>query len=253
MTAAVITGTTSGLGRKYVDAVIEKYPEIDEIWMIARRVDRLKKIEKEYPQKKFRSISLDLTKDESYLAFAELLTENKPDIRILVSNSAQAIGGNVEEMAPEDMMSMIDLNVKGATLITRLCLPYMKRDSFIVEVCSVSSFAPNPHLDIYSASKAYLASFSLGLRQELKGRGINVCAVHPGRMDTEMNQGPRQNERTGGAFELVPSLDVGKMAFHSLKVAEKGRASYTMGAFYKFYRVLAKIFPHLLVVKFSKV
>lgn len=122
-----------------------------------------------------------------------------------------------------------------------------------MEICSVSAFAPNPRLNVYSATKAYLMSFSTGLRQELKPRGINVCAVHPGWMDTEMNAdtGNTNHTNDAGISIFLPKLEVKKVASKSLAAARKGKASYTQGAFYKGYRLLAKVLPHNLVVKFS--
>ena len=61
MTVAVISGTTSGLGREFVDAVMGECPEIDEIWMIARRQDRLESIAAEYPRMRFVCLPFDLS------------------------------------------------------------------------------------------------------------------------------------------------------------------------------------------------
>lgn len=66
MTVAVISGTTSGLGREFVDAVMGECPEIDEIWMIARRQDRLESIAAEYPRMRFVCLPFDLSQDDGY-------------------------------------------------------------------------------------------------------------------------------------------------------------------------------------------
>ncbi|MDI6618853.1 MAG: SDR family NAD(P)-dependent oxidoreductase [Clostridiales bacterium] len=176
--------------------------------------------------------------------------ETKPDIKLLISNAGVVKRGNFDEAGLKGQLDMCDLNVKGATAVTHLCLPYMKKGSIIMETCSVSAFAPNPHLNVYSATKAYLKSFCIGLRQELKSRGINVCAVHLGWMNTEMNAGAR-NTRHTDVSNFLPEVNVKKLASRSLAAARKGRASYTQGAFYKFYHLLAKNLPHTLVVKFS--
>ena len=176
--------------------------------------------------------------------------ETKPDIKLLISNAGVVKRGNFDEAGLKGQLDMCDLNVKGATAVTHLCLPYMKKGSIIMETCSVSAFAPNPHLNVYSATKAYLKSFCIGLRQELKSRGINVCAVHLGWMNTEMNAGAR-NTRHTDVSNFLPEVNVKKLASRSLAAARKGRASYTQGAFYKFYHLLAKILPHTMVVKFS--
>ncbi|HBM75861.1 MAG TPA: dehydrogenase [Clostridiaceae bacterium] len=250
MSVAVITGSSSGLGREYVNVVVNEFPEVDEIWMVARRLERLNEIAKQYPQKKCKAIGLDISKDESYETLNKILTEAKPDIKLLISNAGVAKRGNFDKAGLKSQLDMCDLNVKGATAVTHLCLPYMKKGSIIMETCSVSAFAPNPHLNVYSATKAYLMSFCTGLRQELKPRGINVCAVHPGWMNTEMNAGGKNTNHTS-VSKFLPEVDVKKLASKSLAAARKGKASYTQGAFYKFYHLLAKILPHTLIVKFS--
>lgn len=145
---------------------------------------------------------------------------------------------------------MIDLNVKGATAVTRVFLPYIINGGTIIEVSSTSAFVPNTNLVVYSATKSYISAFSLGLREELKKRKINVCAVCPGLMLTEMNQNKGSNKLTRGQQRL-PIIDPKIAAVKSLKAAAKGRAVYTTGAFYKFYRLLTKIIPHGLVVRFA--
>ena len=250
MPIAIITGSSSGLGREYVDVVVKEHPEIDEIWMVARRLERLQEIAEQYPQKWCKAIGLDLSKDESYEILGKMLEENRPDIKLLISNSGVATHGNFDEVDLKSQIAMVDLNVKGATAVTHLCLPFMKRGSSILEVCSTSAFAPNPHLNVYSATKAYLMNFSTCLRQELKPRGINVCAAHPGWMETEMNAGTSKTNRTG-ISRYLPLVDVRTFAIRSLEAAIKGKASYTQGVFYKVYCLLAKVLPHTLVVKFS--
>lgn len=85
----------------------------------------------------------------------------------------------------------------------------------------------------------------IGLREELKDRNINVCAVCPGMMMTEMNSKPTKEQ------QKLPVINVSNAALKSLKAAKKGRGVYTTGVFYKFYRVLTRIFPQSLMVKFA--
>ena len=55
---AVITGASAGLGREFVKELIKNYPEIDEIWLIARRYDKMKEREDQFPNKKFKIIAI---------------------------------------------------------------------------------------------------------------------------------------------------------------------------------------------------
>ena len=182
----------------------------------------------------------------SFKILEEKLKANNPQIEVLINDAGMSIGFPFEDMELESMLKIIDLNCKGATAITKVCLPHIIDNGTILEVSSTSAFVPNTNLIVYCASKSYVSALSLGLREELKDRHINVCAVCPGFMLTEMTK----SELTKGQNRL-PVIDPKTAALKSLKAAKKGRAVYTTGAFYKCYRLLAKIIPHTLLVKFA--
>lgn len=251
MKTAVVTGASSGLGKEFVVELIENHPELDEIWLITRRKERLEGIKQKYPKTKIRAIPLDLAKDESYAEFEKLLKEAKPDIKILVSNAGVGTRGNFDEKDLGSQLNMINLNAKGCVAITRLCLPYMRKGSCIVETCSVCSFVPNPKMAVYSGTKALVLYFSRAIRRELKPRGVNVCALCPGNMASEMAiLGEEEGKKS--IVNKLPYLDMKKVARNSLKAVQRGRAVYTPGAFYKFYRVASKIFPHKFMILFAE-
>lgn len=252
MSVALITGTTSGLGREYVNAVMQECPDVDEIWLLARRKDRMAAIQAAYPQMTFRIVALDLSRQDSLIKFAEILEQNRPKIAAIIANAGVAYNGDVADMSAERINMMLNLNVRGTTVFVRDCLKYMTAGSFILLVSSASAFVPNPHLAVYSATKAYIASFGLALREELKERQINVCTVMPGRMKTEMDKELNQTGRQG-VFNLIPSLNVAKFAHQTVKAAQSGGASYTMLAFYKVYRIIAKLVPHRFLIRFTKI
>lgn len=246
MSIAVITGASSGLGVCYVDAVTQLFPEIDELWLIARRENRLKEVAQRHPDKHCVIIPMDMADMNSYTRLAEKLQAEQPRIQVLINDAGVSCGAPFEDMPLERMLQMIDLNCKGATAITKTCLPYITDGGTILEVSSTSAFVPNTNLIVYCASKSYVSALCLGLREELKHRRINVCAMCPGFMLTEMTT----HGLTPGQSRL-PVIDPKKAARKSLKAAKHGRAVYTTGAFYKGYRFLAKVLPHTLLVKFA--
>ena len=83
-------------------------------------------------------------------------------------------------------------------MVTKTCLPYMKEGSEIILIGSGSGYAPNPNQLVYSATKAFVIHFSVGLREELKKRGINVMVVNPGRMKTGMEHMPGNGTNYAG-------------------------------------------------------
>ena len=245
MSIAVITGASSGLGVCYIDAITKLFPEINELWLIARREERLKKIAKKYPDKHMVIIPMDMTDVNSFKIVEEKLKTSNSQIEVLKNDAGMSIHSPFEDMNFESMLKIIDLNCKGATAITKVCLPYILDGGTILEVSSTSAFVPNTNLIVYCASKSFVSAFSLGLREELKDRHINVCAVCPGFMLTEMTKSEFTKSQS-----YLPVINPKTAALRSLKSAKNGRAVYTTGAFYKFYRLNTKLIPHILLVKF---
>lgn len=249
MKIAVITGASSGLGKAFFEKVIERYPELDEIWAIARRESRLRELADKYPGKKIRILPLDLSDSSSIKTLDAALQEQQPDIKVLINNAGFDRAGLFREMKHEDILSMINLNAMGTTMVSRSCLPYMNSGSYEIITGSIGSFAPLPWRAVYSASKAYVRFFARALHEEERKRGVNVMLLSPGNMDTEMF---RENT-SGGKLSFFPYLDLEKETVKAMEKAERGAATYTPRAFYKAYRVLAKIVPSAIMVNFTSV
>jgi short-subunit dehydrogenase len=133
----------------------------------------------------------------------------------------------------------------------KLSLDYIIENGDIINSCSIASFAPNSRMAVYSSTKAYVMSFSRALREELKSRKINDLAVCPGPMDTEFLSLANITKGASRTFDTLPRVNPRNMAVRSLKASQKKRGVYTDRLFYKFYRVLAKVLPHRLVMLFS--
>lgn len=253
MVTAVITGASSGLGKEYINAVIERYPSVDAFWLIARRKEALKEIAEEHPDKTIAAISLDLSKDESFELFEKLLKENNPEIKVLVNNAGYGKCTDFFSSERGSQAGMVDLNCKALTMMTRLCLPYMLDDSLVLNISSIAAFAPTPRMSVYCSTKAYVLSFSRALRDELRPRGINVMAVCPGPMDTEFWQVANVPEGKSRLIDKLPRVSPQEVAFGSMRAAKRGKAVYTKGFFYKFYHLLTKLLPTSFLMEFTEV
>ena len=247
MDIALITGASSGLGAIYAKTIIDLCPELDEIWLIARRKDRLEQFAMTHPQMRIRSIPLDLSMDSSYSELGSMLAEYDPNIRILINNAGAERTDPFASMSEADLLTMINVNVKGVTMVSRICLPYMKAGSICIMTCSVSYFFPVPDQSVYSASKAYVQFLSRALREEFRKQKVNILALCPGNMDTEMN--PKGGESQSAIVDKLPFLDMDKITRKSISKARKGKATYTPGAFYGFYMIMTRIMPSSLMMK----
>ena len=183
MKIAVITGASSGMGREFALAADREY-ELDELWVIARRGDRLEELWT-LCRTAVRPLAWDLSDPGSFDAYRRLLEEEKPEIRLLINAAGYGLFGTFEEMDLDNQLGIIELNDKALTAMCLLSLPYMSAESAIINMGSNSSWQPVPYMTVYGASKAYVLSFSRALGRELKGRGIHVMCACPGWIRTE--------------------------------------------------------------------
>ena len=250
MKIAVITGASSGLGLEFAESMKQSFHEVEELWLIARRVDRLDEFAKN-ASLPVTALPLDLCSGEGINSLSLALADKAPDVKVLVNCAGCGYLGNVDELDPLLMTRSIDLNVRGLTSVTAAVLPYMKENSAVINISSIASFCPNARMTVYSSTKAYVSSFSRGLREELRGRKINVTAVCPGPMVTEfLDVGNIKGNSK--MFATLPYDDPKKVASGALKAARRGRGVYTPHPFFKVYRVLAKIIPHAVLVKLCR-
>ena len=248
---AVITGASSGLGAEFAYAVDKLCPKIDEIWLVARREDKLKEVAEKLSLKT-KILTMDITDNGALKDYEDVLKENKAEISLLINNAGFGKLGDFSELSVSDNGGMVRLNCEALTVFTAVSLPYIKENGEIINSCSIASFAPNSRMAVYSSTKAYVMSFSRALREELKSRKINVLAVCPGPMDTEFLSLAGIEKGTSRTFDTLPRVKPEAVAINSIKASKKKKAVYTNHIFYKFYRILAKILPHSLVMKMAK-
>lgn len=184
---AVVTGASSGMGRGLALKIAQRY-ELDEIWLIARRKDRLLELAKEiYNAYHINCVIIpaDLTKDDSFNKIVGRLEEVKPDIKILVNASGFGLMGESAKLSMSKQEEMIKLNVLALFSLTRICVEYMSKGSGIIQFASLAAYCPQPYLAVYGATKSFVLSYSVSLAHELKKYGIRVSIVCPGPVDTE--------------------------------------------------------------------
>lgn len=250
MNIAVITGASSGIGAEYALEIDRTRQGIDEIWLIARRKDRLDMLAEKL-KTPCRTLALDITKDECIAEYQNLLKDSVAVVMMLINNAGYGKLGNFDSLETAQNAGMVRLNCEALTVMSSVTLPFMKNGGEIVNLCSIASFAPNTRMAVYSSTKAYVMSLSRAMRSELKPRGINVIAVCPGPMDTEFLKIADIEPGKSSAFDSLPRVSPEIMARKSLIASKKRRAVYTNRGFYKFYRIIAKLLPHSIIMKLS--
>ena len=241
---AVITGASSGMGREFATRIAKEYT-IDELWVIARRADRLEELAKEITVPVI-AISLDLTREESIEAYRRRLEEQQPDVRVLVNASGVGRFGAFTDIDLETHCRMIDLNSKAYVAMTYVTLPFMHEGGEIYQLDSLSSFQPIPYIGVYAATKAFVLSFSRSLNVELKKRKIHVMAVCPGWVKTEFFDYAVRDNTIVYYNRFFTSEQVITRAMRDMK---KRKDVSVCGFSIRMLVLMTKLLPHRLVMK----
>ena len=244
MKIAVITGASSGMGKDFVK-MIDKIEDCDEIWVIARRIDKLSEIESE-TGKKILPIELDLSKERSFELYKKMLEDTAPvEVCALVNAAGFGKFGKFEDISLKEQMNMIDLNCKALMAVTYLTLPYMKAGSKVYQLGSLSAFQPVPYITTYGATKAFVLSFSRALNRELKSRKIKMISVCPGWVKTEFFDRAVKDDTIKYYNKFFTSEEVVNRAVRDMN---RGKDVSVCGAQIRGQVLLTKLLPHKLVM-----
>lgn len=242
----MITGASSGMGEEFALQIDAHLRKTDEIWLIARNKEKLTTLSNRM-RNNTRIIAMDITEDVSIKCLKDLLVENDCEIRMLVNCAGYGVIGDFSELGEEEQLGMIRLNCEALTRITHCCIPFMRRNSRIIQMASSAAFMPQPGFAVYAATKAYVDSFSKALREELKGCGIYVTSVCPGPVDTPFFDIAERNGSMLSIKKMVManSHDVVEKA---LKDACAKKATSVYSPPIQAMRIAAKVIPHGLIV-----
>ena len=232
------------MGREFVRR-IDSADVYDEIWVIARRRERLEALAAE-TNAVLRILALDLTKEESIDTYKSLLEKENPSVSVLVNCSGFGKFGAFADCSLEDYYDMIDLNVKALVAMTYVTLPYMAPGGQIYQIDSLSAFHPVPYINVYGATKAFVLSFSRALNAEVQDRGIRVMAVCPGWVRTEFFDHAVNDDTIKYYNKFFEPEEVVKTAMKDMK---KGKDVSVCGFSVKAQVLAVKFLPHKTVMR----
>jgi NAD(P)-dependent dehydrogenase (short-subunit alcohol dehydrogenase family) len=205
--AAIVTGGSRGLGQAIAGAFLR---EGASVVVAARDGSRLEVARRELqplaqPGRALLAVAADVSTPEGCAAVMRAAQPLLPELSVLVCN-AGVFGaiGRTEEVAWDDWLSALQVNLVGTVLMCRAVVPHLRRRGYgkIVTVSGGGATQPQPRFSAYAASKAALVRFTETLAHELKADGVDANAIAPGLLHTRMLDevlaaGP---ERVGAAF-----------------------------------------------------
>lgn len=206
---ALITGSSSGIGKELAVLLAQKNYNLI---LVARRKERLERLKKALTNRyKIDVITApcDLSSRETCI---ELHNKFKDyPISLVVNGAGFGKVGNVKDIPIHYELDMIDTNITALHILTKLFASSMKQ-GYILNIASIAAFQPGPYLAAYSATKSYVANFSVALNYELKRqkKPVHISALCPGPVNTEFN-------KVAGTDFTLPSISAKKCAKAALK------------------------------------
>lgn len=250
MNIIIITGASSGMGVEFALQLDNIFDSIDEIWLIARRKKAMLEVA-QYLEHTTRVLDMDLTDSSHMQRLKELLNKEKPVIRMLVNCAGYGIMGDFSEADSSELLGMIDINCHALTEMTHMCIPYMRRNSRIIQLASSAAFLPQPDFAVYAATKSYVYSFSRALARELAPRKIYVTAVCPGPVDTPFFDIAEKNGSTLAVKKLALAR-ADKVVQQAIADSYKKKERSVYGRLIRGFELLAKAVPHSAILKIMR-
>lgn len=184
---ALITGASKGIGKSMA---LQLAKSGYNLLLVARGQDELDQLSKtlqlEFKVNVYYFVT-DLSEAGAAPKVANWCKSIRVPLSILINNAGYGLWGKFEDTDIHAQLNMLDLNIRTVVELTHLLLPVLKiqEKAFVLNISSVAAYQAVPTLSLYAASKAFILSFSRGLRYELKDSTISVSCLCPGPTDTE--------------------------------------------------------------------
>ncbi|AIZ34468.1 SDR family NAD(P)-dependent oxidoreductase [Pseudomonas parafulva] len=243
---AMITGASSGLGLALAEALARRGRNLI---LVARHRETLEPIAMELNQRFGVEVLLracDLSQPLRLSGFVLELEEGERRIDLLVNCAGQRTYGPFLAHEWADEQDLLEVNVLA---LTRLChaignLMAVQGGGQILNVASLAGVAPGPWMACYSASKAYVLSFSQALREELRRTGIKVSILCPGPIRSARRRIPRLE---GSTRCLSPE----EVALHTVRALDRNRALIMPGRRNRWLAFAPRLLPRWLSRKLA--
>ena len=242
---AVITGASSGIGKRFAETLSQFGEPLDEVWVIARRKERLEGLDLGIPK---RVLALDLSKESAVQEYIACLEEEKPDVRLLVNASGFGKFCATMDATVEENRDMVALNCMALMSMCQASIPFMGKGANIINTASVAAFQPIPYINVYGATKAFVLSFSRALNKELPD--ISVTAVCPFWTKTEFFDRAVKKDANAVVKTYIAMYEAEEIVTRAWRDARRGKDVSKYGFIARAQVALACMLPHKFVMWF---
>jgi short-subunit dehydrogenase len=246
----LVTGASSGIGAEIARELARRGLGVT---LVARREDRLLELAAELGSSvRAEAIACDVADAASRGRLIARVRELGLDVEVLVNNAGFSTAGRFWQNDPDREVGLVRTNVEAVVALSRAFLPAMveRGRGGLLNVASTAAFQPLPMQANYSASKAFVLTFTEALHGELAGTGVTATALCPGPVKTEFVEvaGLGKTEADLPGFIWDDPQDVAKAGVRGL---EKGKRVVIPGALNRAGAIAGQHSPRSLVLRLA--
>lgn len=250
---ALITGAAKGIGRSIAAALAERrysllLVDIDGITLAqtAYHIKERYAVDVQY-------LELDLASEDASGRLKHWSRPYHDQLQIVVNNAGYGLNGSFAHIPCREHVDNIYVNVRAVAEISHVFIPILRQrpeQTYLLNVASTTAYQSVPYLNVYAATKAFVLSFTRGLRYELRKTNVSVSCLSPGSTDTDFVNRARMGEpvrKTAARVNMSPDR-VARIAVQGLF---RGRSEIVPGWVNKLNAFLPKFFPKSWVEKIA--
>ena len=244
----VVTGGSEGIGY----ALARRFAAAgSDVMLVARRPEPLlqaaERIRADFKVEAV-PVPVDVTSPDAIAVIEAALAAHAAYADVLVNNAGMGLAGPFLDRAPEDVLQVIDLNVRALTRLTRHFLPGMRvrGRGGILNLGSLGGYGPGPNQAVYYATKAYVASFSEAIAAETAGEGVRITVLAPGPVDTAFHA--RMGAEHAFYRYLVAPASAEAVARAGYLAFALGLRVVVPGILNPFFALALRVLPHRIVI-----
>ena len=244
MAYALITGASKGIGLAIANELARQQYDV---LLIARSESLLKQAAQQIMVShavKADFFAIDLAEAGASRNIVDWCQTKGYPVQLLVNNAGYGLSGPFESHSIADHTNMMTVNMTALMQLCHLFLPQLRQQSraYILNIGSSAAYQAVPGLSVYAASKAFVLSFSRGLRQDLKRSTVSVTCVCPGSTDTDFGARAQIGEKAQKAAERV-NMTPAEVARQAVAATLSGKAEVVTGVINKAGKLMAWLLP----------
>jgi len=252
MPYALVTGASRGIGRAIATELARRGYNL---LLVARSADVLAQLATELQQAhkvQAQVLATDLAAPGAAGRVAEWASSQASDLAVLINNAGYGLWGRFDDLPLADQQNMLQLNMMVPVELLHHLLPLLRQQpkAYVLNVSSTAAYQAVPTLSLYAASKAFLLTFSRGLRYELRGSAVSVTCLSPGATNTDFPNRAGMNadlQATANKFGMTPE-DVARIGITAMLA---GEAEVIPGALNKLSATLTSFVPKSVTEKIA--